>query len=192
MICNERLPLTLIGKAAMIPASELVPRVADITGLPHSTIYSVKRRFVETGIWPSARGAHVPDLDTRHVAMLLLALLADVPAKDAVRTASLYHDLSDEQGNKFGDVLVNMIDSYRLVNLVGPLVYKSTVELDCNSPRACVTSECNDGSSIVTLYGSQLKQWSDIRVRRSMTISGKVLFDLAMGLHFNRWAKEAA
>jgi hypothetical protein len=68
---------------------------------------------------------------------------------------------------------------------------KSRFELDCNTPRVCAISECSDGSNVETLYGVQANQWSDVRVRRSMTISGKVLFDIAMGIHFNRWPVEA-
>ena len=33
----------------MTTASELVPRMAAITGLPHAEVYAVKRQFVESG-----------------------------------------------------------------------------------------------------------------------------------------------
>jgi hypothetical protein len=191
MICNERQPLTIIKDVPqMIPASELVPRVASVTGLPYSTVYSVKRRFVETGIWPSSRGAHVPDLGTEHVVLMLLALLADVPAKDAVAMANTYYSLNDADGNKLGDVLVEMIDSFRSIaktpSLPAAMALKSRLEVDCGRPRACLSVECTDGQDEI-LYGAQSAQWEDLRVRRSMTISGKCLFSLACGLHFNRW-----
>jgi hypothetical protein len=170
----------------VIAASDLIRNLPSITGLPESTVRGHYRKLNEAGVLPASHGATIARLNSRHVVMLLLALLADVHAKDAVRTACVYHDLEDGDGNKFGDVLTNMLDSFRSLNEVSPLVYKSRIEFDCNTPRVCVTSECNDGS-IVTLYGSQSKPWLDVRVRRSMTISGKVLFDLAMGVHFNRW-----
>ena len=97
----------------MISASELVTRVASVTGLPYSTVYSVKRRFVESGIWPSSRGAHVPGLGSYHLVMLLLALLANVPAKDATAAASAYYSLADPDGNKLGDFLVDVLDSFK-------------------------------------------------------------------------------
>lgn len=174
----------------MISASELVPRVAAVTGIPYSTVYSVKRRFVETGIWPSSRGAHVPDLDAHHLVMLLLALLADVPAKDASASANAYYSLADPDGNKLGDVLEDMIRSFRSIkgtpSIEAAMALKSRLEVDTGKPRACITTECNEGT-IETLYGVQSAQWNDLRVRGSITISGKCLFDLACGLFFNRW-----
>lgn len=174
----------------MISASELVPRVAAVTGIPHSTVYSVKRRFVETGVWPSSRGAHVPDLDSHHLVMLLLALLCDVPAKDASASATAYYSLADPNGNKLGEVLKDMIRSFRSIkgvpSIEAAMALKSRIDLDCGKPRACITIECNDGT-LETLYGIQSAQWNDLSVRRSMTISGKCLFDLACGLFFNRW-----
>jgi hypothetical protein len=118
--------------------------------------------------------------------MLLLALLADVQIKDAANTACAYYSLADEYGNKIGDVLVNILNSFRSFNDTVALAYKSRVEVDCNAPRVCIISETAEGS-IETLYGLRDKQWSDVRVRRSMTISGKVLFELAMGVNLNRW-----
>ena len=94
--------------------------------------------------------------------------------------------LTDENGNKIGDVIVNILNSFRSVNDMAKLAYKSRIEFDCSAPRVCIISECTDGS-IETLYGIRDRQWSDVAVRRSMTISGRVLFDLAMGVHFNRW-----
>lgn len=174
----------------MISAAELVTRVAQITGLPYSTVYSIKRRFVESGIWPSARGAHVPSLEPKHLALLLLALLADVPHKDASNTATDYWALRDSNGNYLGEVLTDMIESFKTIkgepSQRAAMALKSLIELDCGKPRACITIECNDGA-LQTLYGTHSAQWQDVRVRRSMTLSGKVLFDLSCGLYFNRW-----
>jgi hypothetical protein len=174
----------------MISARELVTRTASVTGLPYSTVHSVKRRFVETGVWPAARGAHVPDLDSHHLVMLLLALLADVPSKDAAAAANAYYSLADPNGNKLGEVLEEMIRSFRSIKGVlsqqAAMALKSRLEIDCGKPRACITIECNDGT-LETLYGIQSAPWNDLSIRRSMTISGKCLFDLACGLFFNRW-----
>ncbi|MEH2505605.1 hypothetical protein V1290_004416 [Bradyrhizobium sp. AZCC 1578] len=171
----------------MVAASDLVPNLARITGLPLSTVIGVKRRLVETGIWPSSRGATVPKLNTRHTVMMLLALLTDVPAKDAASAACAYYALMDPTGrNGLGDVLVNMINSFKSASDTAALAYKSRIEVDCDRPRACLSIETIEGQC-ETLFGIQSAPWSDIRVRRSMTISGKCLFDLACGLHFNRW-----
>ena len=177
----------------MITAAELVYRVASVTGLPYSTVYGVKRRLIESGDWPSSRGAHVPELNTRHVVLMLLALLADVAAKDAAATANAYYALTDADGNKLGDTLVRNIDSFknREPLPLAQVAYKSRLEVDCGRPRACLNMSCTDGNA-ETLYGVQCAQWEDLTVRRSMTISGKCLFDLACGLHFNRWDSDNA
>jgi hypothetical protein len=119
---------------------------------------------------------------------MLLALLADVPAKDAAATANAYYSLTDPDGNKLGDTLVRIIDVFKNREPVpfAQVAYKSRLEVDCGRPRACLNLTCTDGNA-ETLYGVQRAQWEDLVVRRSMTISGKCLFDLACGLHFDRW-----
>lgn len=170
----------------MVAASDLVPHLAAITGLPEATINGVKRRLTETDIFPSRRGSFVPELGPRHAVMILLGVLADVHAKDAASAATAYFSLCDPNGNTLGDSLCNIIDSFKSVNDVSALAYKSRLEIDCGQPRACLSMQTTDGQAEV-LFGVQAAQWTDIRVRRSMTISGKVLFDLGCGLHFNRW-----
>ena len=148
--------------------------MASVTGLPLSTVYSVKRRFVETGIWPSSRGAHVPDLTIRHVVLMLLALLADVPAKDAAATANAYYALQNHDGEQLGDTLVRIIESFKSTSPLAQVAYKSRLEVDCGRPRACLNMQCTDGHEEI-LYGVRSAQWEDLIVRRSMTISGKCL-----------------
>lgn len=177
----------------MASASDISIHVPHVTGIPKSTIFGVKRRFVETGMWPSSRGASIPNLDTEHVVLMLLALLADVPAKDASSTATSYFNLCDANGHRLGDTLVRMIDSFKDVRDLPPLAqvtYKSRLEVDCGYPRACLSMHCTDGQEEI-LYGVQIEQWQDLNVRRSMTISGKTLFKIAMGVHHNRWSGES-
>ena len=174
----------------MIAASELIYHLPRLTGLTEATVRGVYRRLNEAGILPVSHGAKIKKLNNYHVVILILALLVDAPVKDSATAACAYYSLVDENGNKVGDVLANILDSFRSVNDTAGLAYKSRVEVDCDTPRVSITSECNEGNA-ETLYGLRSKPWSDIRVRRSMTISGKVLFELAMGVHFNRWPATA-
>ena len=175
----------------MIAASDLIHYLPGLTGIPDATVRGVYRKLNEAGILPVSRGAKVEKLNTRHAAMLILGLMVDVPAKDAAATARAYYGLTDENGNKIGDVLANMLDSFRTVNNIARLALKSRVEVDCDSPRVCIVSETAEGV-IETLFGIRDKPWSDIRIRRSMTVSGKVLLELAIGVHFNRWPDATA
>lgn len=167
-------------------ASELIQNLPALTGLPTAKVSGHYRKLIEAGCLPISRGSTIEKLTTYHAVMLLLALLADVPPKNAAAAACAYYSLADENGNKVGDVLTNMIDSFRWINDSAKVAIRSRVDVDCFAPRVCIISECTEGS-LETLYGIRDKQWSDVRVRRSMTISGKVLFDLAMGIHFGRW-----
>ena len=174
----------------MVTSAEIVFYVAGITGLPTATVYAVKRRLIESGDWPSSRGAHVPKLTLRHVALMILALLADVKAADAAAAANAYYALTDADGAKLGDVLVDILDSMK--DESSPLAqigYKSRLEVDSGKPRACLTTQCTDGHA-QTLYGVQREQWDDLSVRSSTTISGKCLYDLARGYHWNLWPKD--
>jgi hypothetical protein len=165
----------------MSAASELVPAIAAITNQPLSKLTGIRRRLTETGLLPSRQGAYVPDLNPRHAALIVLALLADVEAKNASQAALSYYELRDEHGNKFGDVISKMIASFRLPSLTAALAYKSRIEIDCGRTRATISSETTEGQ-FETLFGVKTPQWSDHAVKRSMTISGKCLFDIAMAL----------
>ncbi|AMA58890.1 hypothetical protein [Bradyrhizobium sp. CCGE-LA001] len=161
---------------------ELVAVLARITGLPHATINQYKRRFIEGGRFPCRTGAINPPITTEHVVLLLLALLADVPAKDAVTTAIHYANLCDDQGNKLGEKLTELLDSFKTPTAYAALTYHSRIEVDCGLPRALWSIETADGQH-EAIFGIQDKLWADIRVRKSLTISGKCLFDLGMIIH---------
>ena len=175
----------------MISAAELVYRVASVTGLPASTVHGIKRRFVETGDWPSSRGAHVPGLTVRHVVLMILALLADVPAKDAAATANAYYALQNDDGESLAILSLELSIASKARHRWHRSPTKSRLEVDCGRPRACLNIQCTDGHEEL-LYGVKRAQWEDLIVRRSMTISGKCLYDLACGLHFNRWDSDIA
>ena len=173
----------------MATATDMVAHAAAITKIPLSTIVAVKRRFGETGLWPTARGPNIPDLSTKNVAHLILGLLADTKAKDVSAAACSYYSLCNSSGQKLGDILCRLLDSFKDVDeisKVAAFAFKSRLELDCDSPRACLTHHCTDGNT-EELFGILSKQWDDIAVRKSMTISGRSLFQFSCGIHHNFW-----
>lgn len=173
----------------MATATDMVAYAATITKIPFSTVAAVKRRFGETGLWPTARGPNIPDLNTKNVAHLILGLLADTKAKDVSAAACAYYGLRNADDHHLGDVLCDLLDSFKNLTEISPvakIAFKSRLEVDCNSPRACLNLHCTDGNS-EDLFGIQSKQWDDIAVRRSMTISGRSLFKFGVGIHHNRW-----
>jgi hypothetical protein len=99
--------------------------------------------------------------------------------------------LAHPNGTFLGDVMVKMINSfknYSAVSLLAKTAFKTRIEIDTDYPRACLSIECKDAEAQVEImYGVQTPIWGNIRVRRAITIGGKALFDIAMGLHHNRW-----
>ncbi|MBR0906963.1 hypothetical protein [Bradyrhizobium liaoningense] len=174
----------------MATAKELMEGTALVTGLPPANVQAAKRRLIETGIWEPSTGSHVPEMTTYSLVMMLLALLADVPGKDMVSAACSYYGLVNDEGDSLGEALTRLIDSFNERSIVAPLAYRSRLEIDCGYPRACLSIETTEGQ-LELLFGPQAKKWADEKVRRSMTISGKCLFDLACGLHFNQWPHRA-
>ncbi|WP_445216197.1 hypothetical protein ACKWRH_28310 [Bradyrhizobium sp. Pa8] len=170
----------------MTTAKELMEGTALVTGLALPNVQAAKRRLIEAGIWESATGSHIPVMNTYSLVMLLFALLADVPGKDMLSAACSYYGLVNDEGDSLGEVLTRLIDSFKGPNAVSAMAYRSRLEVDCNYPRALLSLETRDGQ-LELIFGPQSKKWTDAKVRRSMTISGKCLFDLAIGLHYNRW-----
>jgi hypothetical protein len=173
----------------MATATDMVSHAAAITKIPFSTIAAVKRRFGETGLWPTARGPNIPDLSTKNVAHLILGLLADTKAKDVAGAACSYYSLMNSSGQRLGDILCQMLDSFKDLEEISPVAafaFKSRLEIDCDSPRACLTHHCTDGNT-EQLFGILSKQWDDIAVRKSMTISGRSLFQFSCGIHHDHW-----
>src|SRR5437764_15390314 len=133
----------------MATATDMVAHAAAITKIPLSTIVAVKRRFGETGLWPTARGPNIPDLTTKNVAHLILGLLADTKAKDVAGAACAYYSLHNSRGQELGDILCRLLDSFKDIQDPSPVAafaFKSRLELDCDSPRACLTHHCTDGN----------------------------------------------
>lgn len=175
----------------MATAKQVVAGAATITKIPLSTLTAIQRRFTETGIWPAARGPNVPELSTRNVVHFILGFLADTKGREVADAACRYYKLKNADGEMLGDFLVRVLDSYEdpANSPLAQIIYKSRLVVDCTSPRACLAMEHTDGISDL-LFGNQKAQWDDTAVRRSMTIAGRSIFYLGLGLHQNDWTGE--
>ncbi|WFU23155.1 hypothetical protein QA649_34505 [Bradyrhizobium sp. CB1717] len=178
---------------AKATAKEIYEGVARATNTPLATVQQLKRRLVETRAWPSSRGAHVPKLDVDDLVLILLALLSGAEFRDCVAAARRYWGLRDAHGQKLGDVLVRAVNSFHpnLQDLpFAVLAYKAVVTIDTNVQRATITYQSN-GGSFDAVFGGPSPAWQDVRVRRSQSISGKRLFDLAAIIFKDRWDAHA-
>jgi hypothetical protein len=165
-----------------IAARDLVSKMARITALPEPTINQPKRRLIEARLIPASCGANIAELETEHAVLLLLAVLADVPAKDAASTAIHYFHMHDDEGNKLGDTLTNLLNRFKSPCVEAALAYRTRLEIDCGYPRALLSIETTSGQHEV-YFGVQNRPWSDIKVRKATTISGKCLFEIGAALH---------
>lgn len=173
----------------MATASQMMRIVADRTDLPFGNVRNVARRLIESGIWPAGYGSTVPELSTKHIALLLLALLSGCKAKNAPALAARYYNLVDDSGSKIGDELSGMIDCFRSLDSKDEqrvtyqrLVYHSEFEVGCTQPYVRWRVDCVDGDPVQTIYipeEDKEKKWGQPFVHRSMTLPGKVIFDIA-------------
>ncbi len=93
----------------------------------------------------------------------------------------------DTHGNKFGDVVCDMIRSFRHdENELASRVLDSRIELDCDTPRVRIVSNTPEGQT-ETVYGVSPMKWHDVAVLKSFTISGRCIGQLAVGLYFSNW-----
>lgn len=163
----------------VITASEIVCRMPMITGIPETKSYQAKRRFVETGLWPSSRGATVPKIDLRNVVQLLLALLVDVQAKDASKIADEYYNLTC-------DVMPNLLFGDFIVDNINDASFEAKIEVNCLHPYAV--------ANIKTIGTADTMQWAFGKlpnkipyVERTATISSARISQLRNGLLNNIW-----
>src|SRR5262245_11709394 len=105
----------------MATAIEIMEIVANRTGVSFGRVRNVARRLIESGVWPAGCGATVPKLSTRHVALLLFALLADVPAKSAPQTAQQYFGLRCvDHNSSAGTYIATLLDELAAVDPANP------------------------------------------------------------------------
>ena len=68
-------------------------------------------------------------------------------------------------------MLVRIIDSFKSVNNIAKIAFKSRLEVDCGMPRACIITDCElDDDSAETLFGLQTKQWSDVTAQDKQSL----------------------
>jgi hypothetical protein len=174
-----------------VAASTFFKEAPDIFGVHPSTFNAVYRTQRQDELIPKCRGKNIAELDSSHAALLLLGCVADVPAHNAGKAARLYYDRRSAEGKRAGDEIVSMLDSFNPSLHNDPnlarLSYHSYVVVDLESPRVTVVRECNDGTTLESVFGMKEPKSYETRVSTSKRISGKVLFELAALLNKNEW-----
>lgn len=181
----------------MPTAPELLKSFAAIAGIRASTVNAVYRTEREDGLIPKCEGSSPAEVDSTHAVLLLLGSVANVPAHNAAKAARLYYDLRDAEGNRAGDAIAAMLDSFdprgiegRVQNAIGS--YNAYVVVDLETPRVSIVRERAGQPSTENVFGVKAARSREKGVSTTKHISGKVLFELAAFMNKNHWAEREA
>jgi hypothetical protein len=170
----------------MATAKETMQLVAARTGLSFGHVRNIGRRLIEAEAWPASNGSTIPQLEPKHIVYLLIALLADVEAKDAASVAKHYYNLpltgddkADGTATTAGEMIEQMFSSFlaRTNLLFSKWAFKSRIEVyGTSTPAVCIITPCTDGTMTLTYSDAD---WPESTVRRSAIISGELLSVIA-------------
>ncbi|WFU84368.1 hypothetical protein QA645_16990 [Bradyrhizobium sp. CIAT3101] len=181
----------------MPTAPELLKSFPAITGFRASTVNAVYRTEREDGLIPKCEGSSHADVDSTHATLLLLGCVADVPAHNAAKAAQLYYDLRDKDGNRAGDAIAAMLDSFDPRGIEGHLSdavnsYNAYVVVDLERPRISIVRERAGRLPTETVFGVKAAKSREEGVSTTKRISGKVLFELAAFMNTDHWTARVA
>jgi hypothetical protein len=186
---------TINTKNNAVPtAPKLLKSFPGITGIRASTVNAVYRTEREDGFIPKCEGSNPAEVDSTHAVLLLLGSVADVPAHNAAKAARIYYDLRDKDGNRAGDAIAAMLDSFDPIGIEGRLSdavnsYNAYAVVDLERPRICIVRERDGQPPSETVFGVKAaKSWEE-GVSTTKRISGKVLFELAAFMNKDSWAE---
>jgi hypothetical protein len=177
----------------MKTASELLPHIVRITGQPEHTVKAVREHLAHGDVLPLShgRGKNPEKFGSEQLGAWLIGLCLDVPHRALAKTTRQYLDLPGKNGSTAGHALASLIQSFKLSSdlekVTAQAACKMRFVVDIGAvPR--ITLTIYSGEQIIhSVFGPQGPQWADENVRKSMTISGKVIHDLSVGLHHNIW-----
>jgi hypothetical protein len=188
------------------PASEILPHWESITGLSENTARAVTRKLTEDEILPRSRGGKAQALlGPKDVATIMIGscIAVDAPIRDISKLTPIYCALRSPNGDRLVDVVASWIETFGSAkdsfdrkdasndNLVAMLALRSRIQIDIGFPSASITTETKDGQLEIT-FGPQDQPSTFVRAVKSVTISGKILFRLAMGLYFDQRPADTA
>jgi hypothetical protein len=175
----------------MPTVAEFVELIADRTGEPLPTVRMMARRLVDDDVLPKATGRRVPRITHQQAAMLLLAVLAGPPVKDATRRATTYGALL-HNGQRGGTALEAVV--YLLRRLPkDPAAPDWSIEVCTNFPQLVLKqkphtpqmphpSERTDSGDLYIPSGEDLMHWPSDDLKRFAVLSGIRLHDIACAL----------
>jgi hypothetical protein len=176
----------------MLPAHDLLPHIEPITGLDKNRTYAVYRALVESEMLPKSRGPNCREkIGSEHLSFLLIGNCTDVPIRYVPQTAKQYYDLHGSNGATAGHALASIIESFKLKSDLDKVAAEAACKMRFvidigGAPR--ITLSFAAGEQIIqSVFGPQGPQWADENVRKSVALSGRVIHDLAVGLHHGIW-----
>lgn len=176
------------------PAHDILPYIEAITGVDHNRVYGVFRGLRLAGLLPTSGGPNRREkIDSEHLGIFDIGLCLNSPIHELPDDVVKYANLCDEDGNRLLDVLTKRIEAFKILRKDNPkgkeaafiiAAAKTRFDFDLGEPRVRATVDLPNGTQVQTVYGPQVAPWLDTTINRSCSLSGKVIHDLAMLLHF--------
>lgn len=182
------------GILAMKTATELIPHIVKKTNVADATVKAVREHLAQGDILPLShgRGKNPERHGSEHLAAWLIGLCLDVPHRAVAKETRRYLGLLAANGTTTaGHALASFIESFKLSKpqdkLTAEVACKARVTLDLGDAPRITIVVASGGQLIQSVFGPQGPQWADGNFKKSVTISGKVIHDLSVGLHHGIW-----
>jgi hypothetical protein len=188
----------------VLPGTELAARFKNLD-FDDNRSWAVYQAGVADGTYPKSGGRNRREnFDVKGVTRFVFGVACGATIKQVSNMSGIYCALQDDKGNRLDDVIVKWIESVKPGMLaarngernyhtaVCSLMLNSRVEIDQDFPRVKIVVELDDGTTKETTFGP-IKECDStmIGARNVAIISGRVLYRLAVGFHFNTWDADA-
>lgn len=178
--------------------SELVAIAEEHSGLPTSRVRTVARRLQDACLLPRGTGKVPPVATSKHVAILIIALLTSEPLHSVASVANEYagfiHIGEDGKPHNAEDFISGMIDGFSVANkddatgFMGLAIHASIMLIGGDNPALSIRIGCTDGpiEYVFTPGAVKWRPYNSTAIACANTIPGKAFFRI--GYDFKRGA----
>jgi hypothetical protein len=182
------------GEEVLMPTvAQYVELLADATGEPFPTVRMTARQQADGDVQPKASGRRVPNVTHEQAVMLLFAVMAAHPVKDATRTAKTYAALVHNGMPAGGETALEAVTRLlrRLPKESSGLDWSLEVCMNfpqvvlkkkVSTPQMAHPSERTDHGDIYIPAGEDWMHWPSDHLKRFAVLPGVGLYQIALAL----------
>lgn len=181
--CNA--PAAFIRSSPLATVSEILPIIANHTGIKPAICTWVARRLIEAGLLPRAEGARIPQIEHRDLSRLLIGLLSGTSGANVVEAVRQYSGLlpgaADRGHHSALDWTTELIESLADRDadpIAGRAAYDSQIEIVCSWPEIRIKFSDDEGPLVFVEPGVDPRFWRSDKARRAVTLPGVALSNI--------------